>query len=331
MMRLPYDRKGRELLPKYAILNVRRPGFGSFPLPARYGGVAVVFKKEVSERATWTYADSLDYSQKTGLYEKGGAANPVLARTTRAPAKSADRNACGNYCEAQIWGKLTWRDVDYAMVASSAAVPAALFATGTPVYRYEAASNPGQTAQYVRGERLIAPRAATGARAAGSSPAVENFLRGEADARLPDAELVGRLEDSAAAAKDSGAVMERRRLLGELAGRRKSPAVVRELDKAAVSPDAADRALALYGLSELPWREFKPRLLAALGDEDPRVAAAAVAFSFDHAGDGEVAGRLKALARRTKSRLEDPRNAGETVAAEWLDRLQKPLFCADAP
>ncbi|MDE2144115.1 MAG: hypothetical protein KGJ84_17035, partial [Elusimicrobia bacterium] len=122
MLRLPYDSKGRELLPKYAVLNIRRPGYGAFSLPARYGDVAVVFKTEVRSRTTWTYADSLDYSRTTGRFAAGGAANPVLPHTLEYPGKAADRNVCGNYCEAQIWGKLSWADVDYVMISTAGAV-----------------------------------------------------------------------------------------------------------------------------------------------------------------------------------------------------------------
>jgi hypothetical protein len=157
MLRLPFDAKGRELLPKYAILDVMNPGLGAYRLPTRYGGVAIVFKKEVSSRATWTYADSLDYSRKAGRFDAGGASNPVLARTFLYERKKEDRNRCGNYCEAQIWGKLTLDDVAYAMVRASEPVPGALARARIPVYDYSAPESTtavvdaGRTAQYIRG------------------------------------------------------------------------------------------------------------------------------------------------------------------------------------
>jgi hypothetical protein len=157
MLRLPFDAKGRELLPKYAILDVKKAGLGTYRLPTQYGGVAVVFKKEVAARATWTYADSLDYSRKAGRFDAGGAANPVLTKTFLYERKKEDRNRCVNYCEAQIWGKLTLEDVEYAMVADSEPVPGALARAGMPVYGYSvpdssaAVVDAGRTAQYVRG------------------------------------------------------------------------------------------------------------------------------------------------------------------------------------
>jgi len=81
----------------------------------------------------------------------------VLARTFAYERKKEDRNRCGNYCEAQIWGKLTLDDVAYAMVRGSEPVPAALARAGIPVYGYSvpdsttAVVDAGRTAQYVRG------------------------------------------------------------------------------------------------------------------------------------------------------------------------------------
>ena len=178
MLRLPFDAKGRELLPKYAILDARKTGLGTFRLPAQYGDVAVVFKNEVEARATWTYADSLDYSQKAGRFDAGGAGNPVLARTFRYERKKEDRNRCGNYCEAQIWGKLTLDDVEYAMVRDSEPVPGALVRAGIPVYGYSvsdasaAVVDAGRTAQYIRGAlRPAAPSAPAGPAASSFAPA----------------------------------------------------------------------------------------------------------------------------------------------------------------
>jgi hypothetical protein len=173
MLRLPFDAKGIELLPKYAVLDAKTAGLGTYRLPTQYGGVAVVFKKEVAERATWTYADSLDYSQKAGRFDAGGDANPVLARTFAYERKKGDRNRCGNYCEAQIWGKLSLDDVAYVMIASSEPVPAALSRTGVPVYDYSvpdstaAVVDPSRTAQYVRGALRAVP---TSAGAAAATP-----------------------------------------------------------------------------------------------------------------------------------------------------------------
>ncbi|MFI5351275.1 MAG: hypothetical protein ACHQ2Z_17150, partial [Elusimicrobiota bacterium] len=102
---------------------------------------------------------------------------PMLARTFLYERKKEDRNRCGNYCEAQIWGKLTLDDVAYAMIPESDPVPAALRRTGIPVYSYtvpdstSAVVDAGRTAQYVRGA-LRSPQSAV-----------------EADVSVPDAPL----------------------------------------------------------------------------------------------------------------------------------------------
>ncbi len=190
MLRLPFDGKGLELLPKYAVLDVPKPGLGTYRLPTQYGGVAVVFKKEVAARATWTYADSLDYSQRTGRFDADGANNPVLARTFLYERKKGDRNRCGNYCEAQIWGKLSLGDVAFAMVSDSDPVPDALARAGIPVYDYSVPDSTtvvvdaGRTAQYIRGALRHAEAPAL--RAALHEPGVlENNLASNGEQTAP--------------------------------------------------------------------------------------------------------------------------------------------------
>ena len=266
MLRLPFDARGLELLPKYAVLDVKKEGLGAFRLPTRYGSVAVVFKKEVAARATWTYADSLDYSQKAGRFDAGGASNPVLARTFLYERRKEDRNRCGNYCEAQIWGRLSLDDVAYAMVLDSEPVPDALARAGMPVYGYSvpdsttAVVDAGRTAQYVRG-------------------------------------ALRRTKPSA--------------LRGSPAGRAPAPAVEFALG------DAQTRALALYGLSELPWDAFKPRLLQGLDAAPGPLLISAVAFAADHQDDADVSARLDRL-----------RRGPESPASEWVERLTKARLCS---
>jgi hypothetical protein len=328
MMFLPYDAKGRELLPKYAVLDARRPGFGSFALPTRYGGVAVVFKKEVGRRATWTYADTLDFSRSVGRYGAGGASNPVLPRTLLYSGKRGDRNLCGNYCEAQIWGRLEWRDVDYLMIPKGAAADGLEIPAGVRVYRYAetpaSSAARGHAARYERGARV---RVRTSARPAGSSPAPEAYLEGRDDAARTDASLVADLEREEAAPSTATARARRLSLLGELAARPKTEAVASELSRAAASPDPAERAEALYGLSELPWPRFKAVLLAGLADSNPRVEAEALAFAGEHQDDGDVASAVDRLKALTKTRALDPRNAEAPVVEEWLERLATARAC----
>jgi len=256
MLRLPLGDKAFELLPKYAVVDALKPELGHYRLPTRYGGVAVVFKKEVWDRATWTYADSLDFSQKSGRFDAGGAGNAVLARTVDYRRKKEDRNRCVNYCEGQIWGKLTLDDVDYAMVADSEPVPGALARADIPVYSYSvpdstsAVVDASRTAQYVRGSRRTA------------SPAA-----------------------------------------GVLAPRpRAAPAVAPSM---------------LFADSERPWTEFKPHLLKALTAPPGPALIDAIALAADHRDDPDVVGALAKLPV-----------AAESVATEWLERLDKKQLCS---
>ena len=323
MARLPYSHAGRELLPKYAVLYGGK-GLGSFRLPAQYGDVAVVFKKEVARRATWTYADSLDFSQRTGHFHEGGAANDVLPRTFLYRRKPEDQNRCGNYCEAQLWGELSFADAAYAMLRDSEPVPAALLRAGLPVYRYREPAA-GEEAPFVLGE-LLASGGRLPAASERPSPAEAAFLESRKLSEAPEAALVERLKE-ALARGEAQDPSERLRLAGELSVRPKSPAVVAALEGCARSPDAATRALALYGLSELPWESFKPHLLGALRDSSWPVEVEAIAFSADHEEDADVARELGKLRQKTKGRPGEPRSIHDDDVAEWLGRLRRPRFC----
>lgn len=303
MSRLPYSHKGKELLPKYALLLVKRDDFGTFPLPSRYGPVAVVFKDEVMKRATWTYADSSDFHFKAGRFSRGGAGNPVLTHTALYRRKPEDKNKCGNYCEAQIWGRLSLEDVDHLMIRDAEPVTAALLNSGLRVYRYSTA--PG--VPYIRGELLSEGRAgAPSAPEEASSPAAANHLKDRERASLSEEALLARNEGSASD-------------IGELAARPKSAGIVRELTTASSSKDPELRASALYGLSELPWKEFRAFLVAGLKDKSALVNTEAVAFASEHRDDAEIAGLLKDLKNRPE------RDLLETV--DWLERSSKPRFC----
>jgi hypothetical protein len=240
MLRLPLGSKSYELLPKYAVLDVKRGDLGAYRLPTRYGDVAIVFKKEVWERATWTYADSLDFSQRSGRFDAGGDANPVLARTVGYRRKTGDRNRCGNYCEGQIWGKLTLEDVAYAMVRDSEPVPAALARAGIPVYGYSvpdstsAVVDAGRTAQYVRGPRRTGPAAMEGAaprRRAAPAERLALFAQSE----RPWAEFKPRLLESL----DAGSGPQRIDAIALAAEHRDDPDVAASLERLKRAPESA--------------------------------------------------------------------------------------------
>ncbi|NNN05232.1 MAG: DUF3626 domain-containing protein [Elusimicrobia bacterium] len=290
MLRLPYGSRGRALLPKYAL--VRSTAADQAPPPARYGSVALVLKPEVEARATWTYADSLDFSRRAGLYELGGTSNSVLPRTFGYRRRRGDENACVNYCEAQVWGPVTLADVDYAVVPADASVPAEF-------------------------ARAVAVRRGPSAAAGSPDASTAGLRRGLEMGQWSDATLL------AAVAASSGP--ERARLIGELAERAPTPDTLAALDGLAASPSAFERELALYGLSAGPWPRFKPRLLAGLRDVHAVVAVEAVALAAEHRSDADVARALARLRADLIAR-DDP---DRRVVKEWLDRQDAPSFCPD--
>ena len=326
MLRLPFDAKGFELLPKYAVVDAKKGDLGAFRLPTQYGAAAIVLKPEIASRATWTYADSLDYSQKTGRFGSGGAANPVLARTFLYRRKPEDDNRCGNYCEAQVWGGLALSDAAYVMIRASEPVPEALARAGVPVYDYSvpdstsAVVDPSRTAQYVRGALRPAPPLPAPPRPAKIKKSKRSRRRApkaeRPDGPPSDAALVDAVENASSKPDSDGGFTPRQRLVGELAGRPKSAAVARELEKVFATDDAQTRAFALYGLSELPWERFKPFLLEALRSASRTLLVPAVAFAADRRGDADVAARLNEL-----------KSSREPDVLEWLERLDAPRLC----
>lgn len=150
-LRLPYSQKAKTVLPKYALFNIKAPGYGSFDLPTWYGEVLFVFKRAVLERTTWTADDSLmfNYGIDDGFY----------------PAKSAyfeskEPFKCLIYCEAQVWGEVDLSDVAYAMIDEETPEEtfqktfALLKSTGIAVFRSRKQEMPNQV---VRVKRLGAP------------------------------------------------------------------------------------------------------------------------------------------------------------------------------
>lgn len=327
LARLPYDLHGRELLPKHALLDAPDRGLGRFLLPKRYGEVAVVFKKDVAKRATWTYADSLDFSRRSR--DRGGDADPVLPRTFSYRRKRKDANRCVSYCEAQIWGELNLGDVDYLMIPKGAKVPAGAATARLKVYRYSvpkstsAAGAPERTAVYVRGAEVrvsTAPESLPASADYRAMPDLQGLRASFEEARLTDEEAVKRL----AASKDAD---ERLRLTGALAARVKKPVVLDALERELKAAEPGVRAQALYGLSEAPWDRFKPFLLSALRDPDRTVRVEAIALAADRRGDADVDAALAALKADAEARAQDPRDDRALDELEWLSRPDRPRLC----
>jgi len=315
LARLPYDLHGRELLPKYAILDAPDRGLGRFLLPRRRGEAAVVFKPEVAARATWTYG--------------GGDANRARPHTFAYRRKPGDRGRCAGYCEAQIWGELNLSDVESLLIPRGAKVPVGAASAGLRVYRYavpastSAADAPARTAVYVRGPAV---RVSTGPEVLPTPaeyrarPELAGLRVGFEEARLDDDAAARRL----AASRDPD---ERLRLTGVLAARAKTPGVIAALESALRDDGAATRAQALYGLGEAPWERFKPALLAALKDSDRRVRVQAAAHAADHRDDADVAAALAAAKAAAEARASD---VGAADELEWLSRPDRPRLCGPA-
>lgn len=311
MLRLPYSFKGRELLPKYALLNIKRPGFGHFPIPERYGSAAVVFKKDVLRRMTWTYADSLDLSQLVGRYRSVGASNLLLPRTARYQRTASDFNTCGNYCEAQIWGALSLEDVAYVMIRGTEPVHADVLDAGVPIYRFSAPSSTieGMTVQFVRGARVTKS----------VIPSAPPSMRFDDEMKLvaePVDSLISRLAVIGPGSSE-GMMSDRVRLIGELGSRPKDAKVVRVLVDALGSKDEWERSIALHGLSELPSERFTPLLLKALRDAHPVVQETAIALADPRLDDAEVRASIRDLRRRSS----------DGRVQEWLERLNRMTLC----
>jgi len=253
MLRLPYGVRGRELLPKYAVLRAK--ALGEQPLPTRYGGVALVLRPEVAARATWTYADSLDFSRRAGLYELEGEANSVLPRTFTYKRRRGDANACVNYCEAQIWGPVTMDDVAEVRGATTAA--RALDAPGLRA---------GRAAAALSDSALIAAVAA-------STGAERARLIGDLAERAPAPEILDALDRSAASAE----AFERELALQGLAAgpwKRFKPRLLAGLRDADASVALTAVALADEHRADADVARVIAALRASLGKREPSDARA---------------------------------------------------------
>lgn len=125
-MILGYNSKTKDLLPKYAALNIQKDSAGYTKGSADYyGDVIIVFKPDVKKRTTWTNRDSL------GTVPFRGS---VVTNTLKFKDKKEDPVECWGYCEAQVWGDLDLSDVEYAMIGPGGSVPPELSKNGISTY-----------------------------------------------------------------------------------------------------------------------------------------------------------------------------------------------------
>jgi hypothetical protein len=377
MTELPYSDKGRELLPKYSSFNVKRSDFGTFGLPTQYGDAAIIFKPEVKARSTWTFADSLN--DMTGHSETGqpGFTNGNLTRTDQYKRDKNDKNTCGNgysYCEAQIWGGLDMTDVDSLLVTNASAVTDSMKAIGVPIYQLLYTSPTPSAGQYSKGPLLYSPPSGTQAKtpkalneseldsiinpSPGTSPAPstvdQNIAEGDVlafatDAKLNNPESVASYLTTTTSGGWGSNLDAPRRALAELAARPKTPESIATLEQVFDKGTPLSKALALYGLSEAPWSEVKPRVITALTGTDQPLALLGIAIAADHQNDKDIKNALKKTSENFKSAPGGYGGFGmgyggagvatpgappvivRNTVQEHLDRLTKKHFCDPVP
>lgn len=145
-----------QLRPKFAFLNIREPmelADKKDYIERDYGAIGAVLKNEIKERSTWATADTnmivmrnigygarpLEMRKHHGTFEREGF-----------PMTSLDRS----YYEAQVFGRLTFSDVEYFLVGN--AVDAVHLQTiGKPIYLLRAESIHNRII-YKKGDLLFA-------------------------------------------------------------------------------------------------------------------------------------------------------------------------------
>lgn len=166
-----YKQKVLELLPKYAYALPRNDidGLGPSFLHG-YADLVAVFKDEIKLRSTLTWDDSLFGPGSWGLLDvsgRGGFLPPLTFTALNTRCKSfGDRclardGSDSGYLEAQIWGPLEWKDVEYLLIGCHSQMPKAeedrvLSQVGTtvPVFRCRPENKSAKIRQVHRGERL---------------------------------------------------------------------------------------------------------------------------------------------------------------------------------
>lgn len=125
-MILGYSPKSKDVLPKYAALNVRREENAGSGSPAwTYGDTVVVFKDEIKRRTSWTPTDSLGYF---------GLDFSKITSSLKYKDRPENKFQCQSYCEAQIWGDIGFSDIEYVLIQPGAKVPEEFKRSGITVY-----------------------------------------------------------------------------------------------------------------------------------------------------------------------------------------------------
>ena len=125
-MILGYSPKSKDILPKYAALNVKREeNIGSGTPAWAYGDTVVVFKEAIKRRTSWTPTDSLAYP---------GLDFSKITSSLKYKDRPDNKFQCQMYCEAQIWGDIGFSDIEYVLIQPGAKIPEEFKRSGIPVY-----------------------------------------------------------------------------------------------------------------------------------------------------------------------------------------------------
>lgn len=288
--RLPYGYAAKSLLPKYAVLNIRRPGYASFPeVPRRYGEVLVKFRAEVLRRATWTDRDALIALKLDEKLVPRPVANPIdwpaslagffPARTLGFREGPTPSFACGTgrsdfgYCEAQIWGPLLWDDVQSVAVPQGFAPleARALSGWGRDVHEWHPAPGARQSLAYRFSRRIAKGDRRRGAPGYVPSAVDERLERLRRWTELPDERLLREGEEdperSAWAELLSRNTPAAKALAHRLRVQASSPAPLRSLAVLALAGDPSERE----------------RIESALSDADEQTRLNALSVLVSHA------------------------------------------------
>lgn len=233
-MVLGYGSKSKEVLPKYAALDIKKEHGWSSETPHQYGDVVFVMKNDVKSRTSWTPTDSLGF---VGFRES------KTPSTLKFKEKEELNFKCHTYCEAQIWGPLDYSDVEYAMIAPDTKVPKALKTANIPVYFYEKSQS---SVKIKKGK--IAYKAKNKTKQVDLSQMVPSnhiekaILDIKTIGTLPQSELIERYNKASS-------VIEKRNLLGQIALSKNNEAKIFLMKEARITKDEIARSDILLGLS----------------------------------------------------------------------------------
>lgn len=279
LMGLPYTNKTRDLLPKYAFQVFHDGTVKPHDIPS-YGGVFIRFKPEVKKRATWSNADSLNWTE-----------SPLNTNATKPKT-----NSCKGYCEAQIWGELDMSDVASIAVYEDIEISDSLKNIGVPIHTYDYSN--GQTGSMggivISSKAVFSPPVPYKNKKAAvlSLEEEKNLLKtetNEVQKSLIQSRILGKTstqdlvksykeafsnetKDIADAKNRKKALpgegnelsKERVRILAEIGAREKTQEITDLLLRAFENETQEGKSVALSGLSHLPFEKLKPLLLSGI-------------------------------------------------------------------